>query len=219
MVELEEATLLFDYYNGKISQINNNLPLFVFVSHNHHDHYNKEIFDIRNQHKDITYILSNDIPNDVRGGIPNDCREYVHQMAPREKIKFRLNNEEINIKTLKSTDEGVAFVVNIDDKAIYHAGDLHWWSWIGESDSYNNDMERRFKDEMKRIEGVKFDVAFLPLDPRLEDRFWWGFDYFMKTTDTALAFPMHYWGDVSVIAKLKDMDVSKPYREKIMIGT
>ncbi len=33
------------------------------------------------------------------------------------------------IRTLRSTDEGVAFVVHYAGKTIYHAGDLNWWHW------------------------------------------------------------------------------------------
>ena len=33
------------------------------------------------------------------------------------------------IRTLRSTDEGVAYLVSYRGKRIYHAGDLNWWHW------------------------------------------------------------------------------------------
>jgi hypothetical protein len=53
------------------------------------------------------------------------------------------------------------------------------------------------------------------LDPRLEDKFYLGFDYFMKNTDTDEVYPMHCWGDNSVIERLKNMECSEKYRHKI----
>ena len=44
------------------------------------------------------------------------------------------------IRTLRSTDEGVAFVVHYAGKTIYHAGDLNWWHWEGEPD------EKKYRD-------------------------------------------------------------------------
>lgn len=78
------------------------------------------------------------------------------------------------------------------------------------------DMTNRFKNEIKKLEGKNIDVAFLPLDPRQEDRFCWGFDYFMKHTNTKHAFPMHFWEDPSVIDKLKSMEIANEYKDRIM---
>ena len=47
---------------------------------------------------------------------------------------------------LKSTDEGVAFLVEVNGVVIYHAGDLNWWHWDEEPKSWNNDMAARFKE-------------------------------------------------------------------------
>ena len=54
------------------------------------------------------------------------------------------------------------------------------------------------------------------LDSRQEDKFHLGFDYFMKYTNTDKAYPMHFWNDDSVIERLKSMECSETYRDKIM---
>ena len=98
---------------------------------------------------------------------------------------------------------------------MYHAGDLNWWTWIGETEKEYEDMTRRFQAEIEKLRGHHFDAAFVPLDPRQEERYFWGLDYFMRATDTALVFPMHFWGDFSVIDRLLAEEVSEPYREKV----
>ena len=61
LVELDKHILLFDYYQGTIPPLNQNKPLYVFVSHFHHDHYNPAIYQIN--HPKITYIIDRKINN------------------------------------------------------------------------------------------------------------------------------------------------------------
>ena len=60
------------------------------------------------------------------------------------------------------------------------------------------------------------DLAFVVLDPRQEEQFYWGFDWYMRHTDTKIVFPMHMWKQYEVQDRLIGMEVSEPYREKIM---
>jgi len=120
------------------------------------------------------------------------------------------------IETLNSTDEGVAFIISVNGKTIYHAGDLHLWSWNHKSEENNIKNTEEYRNEIGKIKNRHFDVAFLVLDSRQEDKFHLGFDYFMKSTDTDKAYPMHFWNDDSVIEKLKSMECSETYRDKIM---
>ena len=122
----------------------------------------------------------------------------------------------IKIRTLRSTDEGVAFLVQAGERRIYHAGDLNWWHWEEESRVYNEMMRRRFLHEMEKLEGESVDVAFLPLDPRQEEQYAWGFDYFMRHTRTGCAFPMHFWEEYEVYDRLIEDTRSEPYRQRVM---
>ena len=76
-------------------------------------------------------------------------------------------------------------------------------------------MKKRFQGEIQKIKGKYFDLAFLPLDPRQEEKFYWGFDYFMRNTNTKLAYPMHFWGELEVIERIKNLDCAKEYWDKI----
>lgn len=215
MAELEEKVFLFDYYKGDIPKVPGGKQLIVFVSHNHHDHFSHEIFRLNELYPDVKYVLSKDIKFTekfmIRHHIPTELKDRIVWTAARETY----TTDGITIETLRSTDAGVAFLVQYGDVSIYHAGDLNWWYWEGEPEDWNPKMARDFKDEIRRIENRSFDVAFLPLDPRQDEQFYLGFDYFMKNTDTKTVFPMHCWGDYSVIRKLKEMPCSADYRDRI----
>ena len=77
-------------------------------------------------------------------------------------------------------------------------------------------MTSRYRAEIDKLQGIHFDVAFVPLDPRQEEQFYWGFDWYMRHTDTKVVFPMHMWKQYEVQDRLAGMEVSEPYREKIM---
>ena len=123
---------------------------------------------------------------------------------------------DLKITTFRSTDAGVAFLVEAGGKALFHAGDLQWWHWEGEPGSWNADMERDFKKECAKLKGQAVDAAFLVLDPRQEEAFWWGFDWWMRTLDAKAAFPMHSWEDFQISRRLKALPVSFPYRDRIV---
>lgn len=216
-IELENTILLFDYYQGTLPNFNSEKDIYVFSSHNHNDHFSLSIFGLMDKYPKVHYIFSKDIKKryNEKFFLSNGVSE-----ANFNKISFIPANSsftinEIQVETLTSTDEGVAFIVSIDGKTIYHAGDLHLWLWSGEGDDFNKNIDYLFKLEMAKIKNRHFDVAFLVLDPRQGDDFHIGFDYFMRNTNTDLAYPMHFWNDNSVIPRLKSMECSVPYRAKI----
>ena len=92
------------------------------------------------------------------------------------------------VSTLKSTDEGVAFLVKTEGKTIYHAGDLHWWDWPGEPEEDNKMMERQYKEELESLKKESIDYAFIVLDPRQEESETLGIDYFIKNVGARLFF-------------------------------
>lgn len=127
-----------------------------------------------------------------------------------------LSVDDLQIKTLCSTDEGVAFFVRVKGVTIYHAGDLNWWRWEEESPDYNEKMMNDYQKEIGMIEGEHIDLAFVPLDPRLEGAYGWGMDYFMRHTDTRYLFPMHLWGSYKTIRKFLKDPLSYEYRDRIV---
>ena len=143
LAELEDVCLLFDYYKGELPEMDPDQKMAVFVSHSHYDHYRKDIFRLRDQFGQIRFILSDDVPaaeeEDVIFVRPNECREVLG----------------LDITTLRSNDEGVAFLVKYKNRTIYHAGDLNWWHWEGEPDAYNTKMRRSYQSEINKLQKEK----------------------------------------------------------------
>lgn len=204
VVEFHQAVFIFDYYKGTLPNWDKHKTVYVFVSHNHPDHYKKKILEWEKDYHNITYIFSDDVPKEP------DVKRSVY-VKPREEYSV----DELHIKVLRSTDEGVAFLVTYHDICLYHAGDLNWWHWEEESKAFNEMMRRNYQYEISLIEEKQIDVAFVPLEPRQEKQYCWGLDWFMRHTDTKVVFPMHFWEKPSVYEQLIQDEVSEPYRDRI----
>lgn len=204
LIEMDKKVLIFDYCKGKLPRFDKEKEVYVFFSHGHEDHFNSEIFDLLSKYEKVFYILSNDIKVEPK--------ENFLFIGPNEERTFR----DLYIKTLKSTDIGVAFLIDVDFKKIYHAGDLNWWHWTGESEEYNHLAEVSYKEELNKISNERIDVAFVVLDPRQNNEFYMGLDYFMEITNTSKVYPMHMWNHYEVIDKLKNMICSVSYKDKIV---
>ena len=76
-------------------------------------------------------------------------------------------------------------------------------------------MKQNYQREVDKLEGRKIDAAFVPVDPRLEDAYFWGIDYFMRKTDTKVVFPMHFWGKYETIDCLIRQKETEDYRDRI----
>ena len=203
LVETDDAYFLFDYYKGTVPELDISKKMFVFVSHGHYDHYSKRIYGFRKEFEEIYYILSWDVPAGS---------EKVYHLRPGEETEIA----GCSVRTLRSNDEGVAFLVRYHGKTLYHAGDLNWWHWEGEPEEYNTGMRRSYQSEINKLQGEKIDAAFVPVDPRLGEQYCWGIDCFMKRTDTKDVFPMHFWGGYDVYERLMLEPCTRDYRERIM---
>lgn len=199
IVELEKHILLFDYFKGTIPSLDPSKPLYIFISHFHHDHYNPAIYDLN--HPKITYIIDRKIKNTGLKVYPNKTYDI----------------DDFHLQTLLSTDEGVAFVINVEGKYIYHAGDLHWWHWIGEPEADNKYQAGTFKKEISKIADINFDLMMIPLDPRLEETGWWGMDYILKNIKTRYVLPMHFSEDIDKMHEYLDHEPLNHYHNIIRI--
>ncbi|UZT81120.1 MBL fold metallo-hydrolase [Caproicibacterium sp. BJN0003] len=174
----------------------------VFVSHSHLDHFDPHIFKWREFCPRIRYILSNDLPK----------LQKALYVAPDTDYDMG----DIKIHTLTSTDLGVAFLIWIDNLCIYHAGDLNWWHWEGDTQENNAHMKAAYQKEIDSIKGKKIDIAFVPMDPRLENQYLWGLDYFMRTVGADVCIPMHFGDNYSCFEKVKEDPMADPYRSHLV---
>ena len=208
LAESDSACLLFDYFKGTLPEIPRNKPLYILASHAHGDHFSPVIFSLAEAYPSAVYLLSYDIPV---SSVPEALRERTHFLQPRE----NWGDGVLSVQTLRSTDEGIAFWCKLDGRDIYHAGDLNHWYWEGEDEQWNRDMTASYRAEIGLLCGRTADIAFLPVDPRLEQWFYLGIDDFMKVVDADVIIPMHFWGQFDVAQRLKALECSEGYRDRI----
>ena len=194
LVETERFYYLFDYEKGKLPEMNREKPIYVFSSHSHHDHYNPEIFSLLKEKgmQNVHAVLSDDIKA--------PAGENVLLVAPKQ--EYQLEGQR-NLHTLRSTDLGVAFLLEENGRLLYHAGDLNDWVWEEESDSYNEEMTANYRRQIQllseTLNGREIDTAFVVLDPRQEKDYDRGLCYFLEQLPVKAVYPMHYWGKPEII--------------------
>ena len=175
-LETKNHFLVFDYYKGELNLSDKKTT--VFVSHGHEDHYNTDIFDFKGK---INYVLSDDIKLD------NNLDNITFVKADSS-VKI----DDLDIKVFGSTDLGVSFLISVDGFDIFHAGDLNWWYWENDEPEEKEEMERDFKKEISKLKGSNIDLAFFPVDPRLDDAFSKGGEYFINELSPRNFIPMHF---------------------------
>lgn len=188
-------TIIFDYYEDSVSAdegiVHEELlrrpgRLYVLSSHSHVDHFNPEVLTWKEIRPDIVYIFSKDI--------------YRHRRVPKEAAHWlkkgeTYTDELLTVHAFGSTDIGVSFLVEIEGKKIFHAGDLNNWHWMDESPEAEwRGYEKNFFHELDFIcQSVRaMDVAMFPVDPRLGKEYMRGPRQFVERIRTGLFVPMHF---------------------------
>ena len=116
LVETRRFYYLFDYEKGPLPPMNPQKPIFVLSSHSHYDHYQPKIFSALEDMgmAQIRAILSDDI----------DAPSGVDVLTVSPEAEYDLD-QQLKLTTFRSTDLGVAFLIEDQDTLIYHAGDLN----------------------------------------------------------------------------------------------
>lgn len=196
-IEGEGFTVIIDYYKDtsptpgqgyvQKSLLQRAGRLYVLSSHSHADHFNPEILTWKEQRPDIRYIFSEDI------------RE--HEKACFHDAVFLNKGEEWNDDLLKiqafgSTDIGISFLIDVEQKRIFHAGDLNNWHWEEESTpEETQEYEHHFSVELETLaQATSYtDLAMFPVDPRLGKDYTRGARQFIERIRTDWFVPMHFW--------------------------
>ena len=171
-------------HSGILVELNNRYCIFDYPL----------IFDLLDE-RGLNYrtVLANDISDEKR------LLKIKHSFVESNQ-SYQLDGG-LQVETLLSNDSGVAFIVRSDEGIIYHSGDLNDWYWEGEPEEDNLELRTIYHSEIGKIRGRHFDLAFVPLDPRLEMHYADGLLYFLETVDCDTVYPIHYWGDPSVIQR------------------
>ena len=154
-VKTGDDFLIFDYWNpgnnpdepslgnGYINPSDiQDLNVYVFVSHEHADHYDTCIYSWKEQCENITYIF---------GFQPENVPPYEF-IGPRETRTI----DGMKISTIESNDSGVGFLVEVNGLKLFHAGD-HANRYRDFSGSFCKEID--YLSDMKG----KIDIAFLPI--------------------------------------------------------
>lgn len=191
-VKIGKTLLIFDYYldpENIIPQlIAESETVYMFSSHRHFDHFNPLIGQFADQVNQ--YFLSFDIEGEAGA-----------KKVPLEKTVY-LNtydhyiSEALQVTTYSSTDEGISFLVEVEGWRIFHAGDFNWWHWKGETEENIKFARNRFKKQLKKMSGLTADIAFFPVDSRLEEFCDLGAKEFCKETKLEYLIAMHRRGPI-----------------------
>ena len=191
-VAVKDTLLVFDYWRGEHGEVSRNMGLgpkdfadyshiLVFVSHDHVDHFDRVIYTWDDGRLPITYIISDDLPEDCKGR--------------RVKPGKTLTAGDAEIRVFGSTDKGVSFWVLVNGVRVFHAGDLNLWHWKEESTPREiARAEKDFYAAMAPIEHLPVDIALFPVDPRMGGMYEAGANYFVMSVKPRVFIPMHWQG-------------------------
>ncbi len=234
-VELGDKVLVFDYFNGtctrgteqvdvipnfhfqgRMPEFEPDQEIYMFVSHRHQDHFDPEIFRWADKYPRIRYIMPRQMKFNENYFAKRGLDPAVKERIVPVELVGQVTLEGLKIETFVSTDEGVAYLVSVGGRSVYHAGDLHWWHWDGEPEEFLDYQEKLYKKEMDRLAQHHVDVAFVVLDSRLDKGVFWGLDYFLEKVDADYVIPMHLWQRYELISQYKALPDEGRRKERVL---
>jgi len=120
----------------------------------------------------------------------------MHAVNPGDVLKL----DNLMISVYGSTDEGVSFMVEVDGKRIFHAGDLNDWHWRDES-TYDEikEAKMKFDTEIGKIPLERLDLAMFPVDGRMGSGFYEGADLFIARFRPEYFLPIHFTSHIGMV--------------------
>lgn len=219
VVEIPSATLVFDYWRdvdgtapespGFLGSVRKDKPIYVFVSHFHKDHYNPDIFSWPSLGFDVRYFVSVDVWKRMRH-IVSPTSVYAGPKVDRDRVVVLRPGASyfgsgVSVKAFPSTDVGNSWLVEIDGRRIFHAGDLNAWIWRDESpvsevqaglDAFHACLVP-IAEALKGAgansgPGLPIDYCFFPVDSRIGSGYYEGARFFLSKFDVRNFFAMHF---------------------------
>lgn len=193
LIETENIAIIIDFYKNflPINDVvyKSNKKLYVISSHSHYDHFNQDILRWNKERRNLKYIFSKEIFDNYH--IESNDIIYLDKADS-------YNDDDISITAFGSTDIGASFLIKIENKTIFHAGDLNNWHWMDESSEEEWKIaERHFIQELEEIsEEYKYiDIVMFPVDPRLGKEYMRGAIQFVNEIKVENFIPMHFGED------------------------
>lgn len=208
VVKSTEAVLVFDFWKdpyqygqlpNPLMEVDRNIPVYVFVSHGHKDHYNPAVFGWAKHFPNIRYIVSKDIRKRINHIVSLSGSYRGDKVDPSKVIPLSDNDHyedtTISVRSFPSTDIGNSYAVTLGGRSIFHAGDLNAWIWKDES------TEEEVRDALQKFNAITdliaesftgFDLCFFPVDSRIGTDYFTGARIFLERFKIGNFFPMHY---------------------------
>lgn len=196
-LETDELILLFDYFKDSNEEqaqagivheqlLTSQKKMYVLATHAHADHFNPTILAWRATRPNIQYVFSQDIL---------DLKLCKEEDAFFMEKGDTYEDDCLRIEAFGSTDAGISFLVQLNNKLIFHAGDLNNWHWKDEADQqFIQEAESWYLRELNDIyrKYKVIDLVLFPVDQRMKTDYYLGAEQFIKRIDTAYFAPMHF---------------------------
>lgn len=205
VIESDVSVFVFDYWKDAgqniLGIIDKNKPIYVFVSHHHKDHFNREIFAWASSVKSkITYIISQDTAK-ISKHLFNKTALYNGRLKVDQSLVNILNegdifeDEIIKVYAFGSTDIGCSYLIDHKNNYIFHAGDLNAWIWKDESTL--EEIKSAISDFNLKLSPIhkitnEIAIAMFPVDSRLGSDYWEGAKILVHEFDIRHFIPMHF---------------------------
>lgn len=181
LIETERCAIVIDYWKGEIPTFCGK-QLYVLVSHSHPDHFCTDVLSWPARQ----FLFSSDVPVNKKENM-----QFLQKGDVYEDTCLR-------VQAFGSTDIGISFLITVDGKTIFHAGDLNNWHWNEESTLQEiQQSEQAFYQELKDIANVikSVDLVCFPIDKRLGKDYQKGAQAWIDTIPTKAFAPIHFWED------------------------
>lgn len=204
-IETERCVIIIDYWIDPTDTVKRLLqsgkPVYLLASHHHEDHFNREVFRWKRTNPNIKYLLARDILDTQRAD------------ADEADVWFEKgdtwSDSNLQVRAFGSNDCGVSWMLNVEGKCIFHAGDLNNWYAKFLTDRYrgrkifsfefNSEIdpvedERQYLAELDDIAKVttSFDVVMFPVDGRIGNGYMLGARQFLDRFQVRQLVPMHF---------------------------
>ena len=207
MIDDGTRCYVFDYYQDPADVVKKaeaeGRTLWFFVTHDHGDHFAPDIGRFAAER----YFIHKDVPTDSfthvmavaeanTGGTEQLSEVVGNGRVTLMEVGDTVTVEGIEIRMFGSTDAGGSFAVRLPEGNIFHAGDLNWWHWVGDTRENNREARANTEREFAKLKGESFDVVFFPVDARLEEAREWGVLSFLEVVKAEkLLVSMHHFGE------------------------
>ena len=196
-IETKKTILIIDYFQDSNEEdeskgivheklLKSDKQIYVLSTHVHADHFNPIVLSWKREIPTIRYIFSSDIL---------EAKKAKPQEANYLESGESFKDEFITVEAFGSTDAGVSFLIKVDGKLLFHAGDLNNWHWRDDSIAEESDKtELHYLEELNKIKNRynALDLVLFPVDQRMKSNYYLGAQQFIESIKTNYFAPMHF---------------------------